>query len=346
MVRNFKNILIIKPSAIGDIAQSLPVLSAIRGSFADAKISWMVRKEFADMLRGHPMLDDIIIFDRKRLGKFYRNPKICGELWEFLKDLRERRFDLVIDLQGLFRTGFFSWMTGAEYRYGKANAREFGHIFYSHRIKKDKSHIHILDYYLRIVKAAGAFVSNPEFILPDTNDVLPDVRRIFTEGGFDFDRYAVIVAGSAHNDKCWSAERFAKTSDILAERYGLDIVAVGSKSESAKTEKIAELSKTKILNLAGKTNLRQLMCVLRNTRIAISNDTGPGHIAAASGSKVVMIFGRSNPSRVRPYYQVNSVAAIDADKRGTRANSYKKQYSIKNISVDMVLDKIQKQLSD
>lgn len=343
MPEKFKNILIIKPSAIGDIVQAVPVLGALKKSFPDSKISWLVRSDFADLLRGHPFLDKVILFDRKRLGGFYRSPEIFGELLKFMKDLRKSRFDLVIDLQGLFRTGFFSWITGSGFRLGPADAREFAHFFYTHRIKPDDDSVHILDYYLRIVAAAGASISQPEYVLPDTSDVLSAVGEKL--GITEIDSFAVIVIGSAHKDKCWSVEKFAEVADYLSKNRGLKIVAAGGASEAEQIELLKEAAETNIINLAGKTTLRELMFVLNRAKIVITNDTGPGHIAAALGTKVVMIFGRSNPARVRPYYQPDSVAAVEPDKRALKPNSKNPKHSIDNVSAEMVLDKVRKQLT-
>lgn len=113
-------ILIIKPSALGDITLSLPALSSLRASFPQAKITWLVRREFAPLLDGAGDLDDVLIFDRKGLGKWWWHPKAFAALMRFFGDLRKGRFDLVIDLQGLFRTAFFGWLSGSRRRFGMA----------------------------------------------------------------------------------------------------------------------------------------------------------------------------------------------------------------------------------
>jgi ADP-heptose:LPS heptosyltransferase len=261
-----------------------------------------------------------------------------------MRYLKRSNFDLVIDLQGLFRTGFFGWITGSNFRYGPADARELAHFFYTHKIKPDSESIHILDYYLSIAAAAGASVSQPEYVLPDTSDAISVVSEKLEESGVDIGNFAVIVPGSAHADKCWSIEKFAEVADFLAKEKGMKVVAVGAASESWQTELLNEAAETDIVNLAGKTNLRELMCVLDKAELVVTNDTGPGHIAAASGTKVVMIFGRSNPARVRPYYQPDSVAAVESDKRGIKPNSKNPKHSIENVSFELVLDKIRKQL--
>ena len=103
----YRNILIIKPSSLGDIIMALPALRAVALSFPQAPISWLVRPEFAGLLQNHPFIADIIAFDRKFLGKALYNPRAFSAIISLISLLRARKFDLVIDLQGLFRTGFY-----------------------------------------------------------------------------------------------------------------------------------------------------------------------------------------------------------------------------------------------
>src|SRR3954451_5717301 len=127
-----QRILIIKPSAIGDVVHALPVLARIKKRWPDAQISWLVTPACSGLLEGHPLLDEVILFDRKRWGGMWRSPRLFGEWRRFTRELRERRFGLVIDLQGLFRSGWLAWKTGAAVCVGFANAREFAPLFYSH----------------------------------------------------------------------------------------------------------------------------------------------------------------------------------------------------------------------
>ncbi|MBC8482085.1 MAG: glycosyltransferase family 9 protein [Planctomycetes bacterium] len=112
MSKEYRKILIIKPSALGDIALALPVLAAMRRNFSDAKISWLIRPEFAGLLEGHEYIEELIPFDRKFLGKSWYNPKAFAALIRLILKLRREKFDAVADLQGLFRTGFLSWVSG------------------------------------------------------------------------------------------------------------------------------------------------------------------------------------------------------------------------------------------
>ena len=119
MTETYKNILIMKPSSLGDIILALPALTTLRKNFPKAKISWLVRPEFAALLENHPHLDHIIPFDRKFLGKAWHNPRALGNLVSLVRRLRADKFDVVFDFQGLFRTASLAWLSGCKKRFGR-----------------------------------------------------------------------------------------------------------------------------------------------------------------------------------------------------------------------------------
>jgi len=345
MADKFKNILIIKPSAIGDIVFALPALSAIRAACPDARIAWLIRTEYAQLLEGHPYLDEIIIFDRKFLGRWYLHPKVFGELVKFLKNLRKKKFDCVFDFQGLFRTAFFGWVTGAKNRLGMSNARECAPFFYTKKVSQDDESIHLIDFYLKMVSAAGLPVGKAEFVLPIAPEAEQTIDKKLSSQNIDTNKFAVIVPGAAHPDKCWPAESFARLADRIAERFGLSIIAVGSDSEKGIVEQINKLAKTAIVDFAGKTSLAELAALVKQAAIVIGNDTGASHIAAALDRPIVIIFGRTNPARVAPYKRENSFVAANPFGRGPVADNFDAAYDIKKITVDKVFEVVCRNIS-
>jgi lipopolysaccharide heptosyltransferase I len=339
-----KNILIIKPSALGDIVLALPALSALRKSFPNAKISWLVRPEFAPLLKNHPHLNEIIVFDRKFLGKAWFHPAAFAALVSLIWRLNRRRFDIVIDLQGLFRTAIFAWLSGCRKRFGMTSAREFGHIFYTSKVSQDRSCIHLVDYYLKIVRTAGAWKTDVQFVLPTDTVADAAVERMLKTKGIKTDNYACFVPGSAHADKCWPVERFADLADRVSRQFGLSVIATGSNSEKPIAQRVKNLANVTVTNLAGVTSLSELIALLKNAKLVVSNDTGPGHIAAALDVPVVLIFGRSNPARVAPYGRSHCVAAVEPAGRGFNADSTDPKHDIKAITVDEVYQKVCEQL--
>jgi len=344
MPRTFSNILIIKPSSLGDIVLALPALSALRRTFPEAKISWLIRPEFAPLLENNPDLTHIILFDRKFLGKAWFHPRALASLLSLMGLLRRRKFDAVIDLQGLFRTASLAWLTGCKERFGTTNARELAHIFYTHKIAQNRDCIHPVDHYLRIIRTVGASELSVEFVLPIDPAAVDSVNGLLTTYGIGADNYAVVVPSSARKNKCWPVERFAALADKISAQFGMSVVAVGTASEKSIVERLQSLASVPVANFAGLTSLSELTALLKAAKLVVSNDTGPGHIAAALGTPLVSIFGPSNPARVGPYGRNHCIVAIEPHKRGLNPNSTDPKHDIKNISVEEVYQKVCEQL--
>lgn len=342
---DFKNILIIKPSSLGDIVLTLPALSALRGSLPDAKISWLIRPEFAPLLKNHPSLTDIILFDRRFLGKAWYNPRALASLLSLINQLRRSKFDAVIDLQGLFRTAVLGWLSGCKKRFGMAATRELAHIFYTHKVPQHQDCIHLVDYYLKIIQTVGASDTDVRFVLPTDPAAADSLGKLLTDYGINPDSYAVFVPGSAHGDKCWPIERFAALADKISLQFGLSIIATGTASEKDIVERLKDKANAKIANFAGATSLDELIALLRAAKLVVSNDTGPGHIAAALRVPLVLIFGRSNPARVAPYGRSRCVAAIEPDGRGLKPDSTDPKHNIIAVTIDEVYQKVCEQIN-
>jgi heptosyltransferase-1 len=344
MSNDLKNILIIKPSSMGDVVLALPALSALRRSFPEARISWLIRPEFAPLLENHPHLDEIILFDRKFLGKALHNGRAFAALVSLILRLRRAKFDAAIDLQGLFRTAVFGWLSGCRGRFGMAGAREFANIFYTHKIRQDHDTIHLVDYYLTIVGATGASETAVEFVLGIDLVAADSANELLRVHDIDPENYAILVPSSAHSDKCWPLVRFAELADRIASKFDLSIVATGTESEKPMIDHLNTLAHTRVVNFAGLTGIKELCALLKNARLVVSNDTGSGHIAAALGTPLVLIFGRSNPARVAPYARKSCAVAIEPEGRGFKADSADPRHSITAITVDDVCRKACEQL--
>src|SRR4030042_3551163 len=274
MATKFEKILIIKPSALGDIVLALPALSALRKDFPDATISWLVRPEFAQLLENHPHLNEIIPFNRKLLGKAWYHPKAFAALIKLIRKLRHSKFDVVFDFQGLFRTACLSWLSGCKKRFGTANAREHAHLFYTHKIKQDQKSIHLVYYFLKMVKAAGVADVDPKdvkFELPVNQSVRDSVSNLLAVYDIKFGEYIIFVPGSTHSGKCWPVERFAALADRISPRFNLPIIAVGTECDGHIIEAIKSLTDVPIINFAGQTSLKELVALLRDAKLVVRN---------------------------------------------------------------------------
>jgi lipopolysaccharide heptosyltransferase I len=296
-----RNILLIKPSAIGDVVHALPVLNLMRRRWPEARISWLVTPACAGLLQGHKQIDEVILFERRRFGQAWRNPATLLALWRFSRELRRHRFDLVVDLQGLFRSGWLAWKTRAPVRIGSSNARELGSLFYTHRVPVPWEW-HAVDRNLAVAEALGCGKEPVEFHFAVTDVDRAAVAALVPPGR----PYAVMLPGTIWPTKRWPVQHFAACVHPLCERFGLESVVAGGAEDSALAAGI-----TGATDLCGKTTLPQLVALLERADFVIANDTGPMHIAAALGRPLLTPFGPTNPKRTGPFGRLDTVLRTD-----------------------------------
>ena len=297
-----RRILIVKPSSLGDVVHGLPVLGLLKRRWPEARVSWLVTPACAGLLQGHPLLEEVILFDRRRYGSAWRSLSAASALWRLCRELRERRFDLVIDLQGLFRSGWLARRTRAPRRIGFANARELGWLYYTDRVRLATMDEHAVSRNIRIAAALGCASRPVEFLFPDDESDAQSVREMV--GGVD--PYAVLMPGANWATKRWPAERFASLVGPLRKRFGLRCVVAGGPDAAEAARRIAGAT-----DLTGRTSLRQLVALLRGAGLVIANDSGPMHIAAALGRPLVVVFGPTNPVRTGPFGRDDCVVRLD-----------------------------------
>lgn len=285
-----QKILIIKPSSLGDIIHSLPFLDAVKTTFPKAEIHWVVAKGLEGLLENHPMVSRLWIIKKDQWKNYRKIGETAAEIRGLFKGLKNESFDMVVDLQGLFRSGIITYATHSPIRIGFSEAREGSPIFYNYKVKGGKD-IHAVDRYLKLALAIGC---EPEIRFPLPLIIESEkVRTIKKELG----AYAVIVPGARWRTKQWDAERFGKLASMLDIRT----LVVGSGSDDEIARIIEGVSKGNALSLAGKTDITELVSIIRSARFVVSNDSGPMHIAAAAGIPIVAIFGPTNPIRTGPY---------------------------------------------
>jgi heptosyltransferase-1 len=326
-----EKILIVKPSSLGDIVHSLPFLNAIKSCFPKAEIHWVVARGLEGLLEGHPMVDEIIIIDKDKWKKPGRLIETVNEIAGLLREMRRRRYDLVIDLQGLFRSGVISMATGAHVRIGFSEAREGSWLFYTRKVEGGRE-IHAVDRYLKIADALGCDTSEVIFPFPlmKNDDVKLKETRTAPKS------YVVIVPGARWETKKWPAERFGEIASMLP----LKSLVIGSRADREIAAEVVEASGGKAVSLAGETTLRELIKIMSSAKLVISNDSGPMHIAAGFNVPVVAIFGPTSPARTGPYGKAHVVIKSDA----ACSPCFKKRCGdlicMRRITVDMVYESV------
>ena len=309
---DFTRTLILKPSSMGDIVQAMPVLTALREGRPEARVWWMAAKPFTGLLEDHPRLEGVIPFDRKRYGQAWWNPAAMRDLLGFLRDLRRHEFTLVLDLQGLLRTGLFARLSGARDRVGFAAARELAPLFYTERVAVPAPDMHSVDRYLLVARAVGLAAPKATDHLPVTPAARARARDMLAEAGLGRDEPFVVVGADARwATKLWPAERYARVIDRVRAETGGRAVLVGGPDGRAVAGRIGEAAAEAPLDLVGRTTLKELVGLIAEARAMVTNDSGPMHVAAAVGTPTVAIFGPTNPDRTGPYGPGHRVMTAD-----------------------------------
>jgi lipopolysaccharide heptosyltransferase I len=296
-----RRILLIKPSSLGDIVHALPVLAALRRRWPDAHIAWLVGAGFAPLLDDHPLIDQVIRFDRKRYGQMWWNPAASIAFWRFVARVRRMRFDLVIDLQGLVRSGLLAWFCGARRRIGFGKAREGAWLFYNERVSVSADVRHAVERNLCVARQLGLPVDPIEFPLAVTDDERDRARALLIGQGCDTpESFTAVLPGARWPTKQWPPERFSAAIDAL-QAQGACCVLLGAPDERPLGDRIAAACETTPVNLIGLTSLRELVGLLSLADRVLCCDSGPMHIAAALGRPMTALFGPTDPKRTGPF---------------------------------------------
>jgi heptosyltransferase I len=311
-MREFRRILIIKPSSFGDVIHALPVLHGLRHRYPNARISWLVASSCAGLLEGHPDLDELIRFDRKRYARIGRSWTATVEFVRFLLQLKAKAFDLVIDLQGLFRSGFMAFATGAPVILGFASAREFAPLFYTRRIAVPDDEMHAADKNYCFAEVLG-FTDVPlGFHLPVQPGAVAAVSEVLSAKGISPGQsYVLMGPGTRWETKRWAAGAFAEVARRIAEQFHLPVVLIGMEDEVEVAREVEEAVGGGVVNLAGKTRLPELIALVAGAALVVMHDSGPMHLATALGRPMVAIYGPTSPRRTGPYHRPEAVARLD-----------------------------------
>ena len=301
-----QRILIIKPSSIGDVVNALPFLSSLRQRYPDRHIAWLVEEEAAELLLGHPFLDRVIVSGRKRWGREVRTPvrgsAVLREMATLIADLRQGRYDLVVDLQGLLKSALMVACAGARYRVGLAGAREGSGRVLTHVVPLPPGPLHAVDRYLEAARFLGADPLSKAFVFPSRPEDGARAEALLAEADVTQDNLVIALNPQARwSTKLWGEEQFACLGEALARRHGARILVIGSSLDLPPVRRLASYMNLAPFVAAGRTDLKVLIALLRRIDLLVTVDSGPMHLAAALGTPLVALFGATDPRLIGPY---------------------------------------------
>lgn len=300
-----EKVLIIKPSALGDVVTAMPVLRALKRTFPAAHVSWLVSTACSPLLECDADLDEIVPFQRRRLGRAWHSADAARALMDLLRRLRRARYDWVIDMQGLFRSGFFARVTGAAVRAGFATAREGAWLFYTHRLRPGC--VHTVDRNIELAAMLGLDARREDMTL----SVAAEGRSF--AGGFRSrpevaDKPLVaLVPSTRWRTKMYPPRHWRALAGLLG---GSAAVAVlGVREDAALCESIAAAGGPAAFNLAGLTSIPEMVGLIAAADGVVCCDSAAMHIAQAVGTEVVALIGPTRPERTGPLLEGQYIAA-------------------------------------
>ena len=329
MARNSQRVLIVRLSAMGDLIHGIPVLNALRRALPEAMIGWVAEGRNADLLMGHPALDQLIRVPRR----WWRSPR---EVWALRNQLQLLRFDTTIDLQCLSKSAMAAWLSGAPRRIGYAGklGREVSRWFHNELVSVEAEHV--IDRYLGLLKPLGIQKPKVEFNLPESSPDAEFAERTLRALGLTNGEFAILNPGAGWASKRWPPERYGQLAERLAEELQVPTLAVwGGERELPLAERIV-LHSGGTGHLAPPTTMTQLAALARRARLFVGSDTGPLHLAVAVGTTCVSLHGTSLAAQTGAYGPQNRRLQQRYDNSPSR-RSHNDDSAMRAISLELVL---------
>jgi len=300
-ITELKNVCLLRLSAIGDVCHAVAMVQNIQKHYPTVKITWVIGKIEANLLKNLPNVE-FVIFDKRAGLKGYLDLR---------QKLKGRSFDALLHMQVALRASIASLCIPAKIKIGfdRQRAKE-GQWLFTNRKIEPQNHPHVLDGFFGFAKAIGVPISPPTWKMPIT-----DEDQLWASEQLSGDKpIAVISAAASKAERNWHREGYAQIADELNQR-GFTVVLCGGPTtqEILLAEEICSFAKSDLKNLVGKTSLKQLLAVLKISHLVIAPDTGPAHMAVTVGTPVIGLYAHSNPHRTGPYNYQQYVASCYQD---------------------------------
>lgn len=276
-------ILVIKLGALGDVINTLPVVVNMHRHF-NAEIHWLVAPLSLPILTCHPAVSKTIVFDKRRLKK---------NLPGVLRSIRETEYDIIIDFQRILKSALFCMAARGRRRLGfdRTRCKEMTGLFPFERIPHGDPDSHMLTQYMEFGRYLGVPCSRVSWQIPRVESHDPQLPS----------EYIVLNIGATKQPNRWPLDRFAELADRVHERFRMPCVITGGPEDRDEATVVQNRTQWEIINLAGRTSVMELVEIIARAECVITADTGPMHLASALGTKLVALFGPSDPSRTGPF---------------------------------------------
>lgn len=302
-----RKILLVKPSSLGDVVTAMPALRGLRRTLPNARIAWFISTGCAAVIEKDTDLDDVVLFDRKKLGRCWRSRESAKALWQLFQDLKQTRYDWVIDLQGLFRSGLFAAATKSPVRAGFADCREFASLFYTRQLHASAPHT--VDRNIWLLRQLGIDARREDFSLQVAPEAAARAESIRARHGLQPQGYLVCVPPTRWTSKRYPVHHWRKI--LAALRQDVPVVLLGSPApeERELCAAVAAGMPAGVIDLSGQTTIPQMVAMIGAGAGVICCDSSAKFIAPAVGVDVVALLGPTQCDRTGPYLRGTAVLA-------------------------------------
>ncbi|MBM4055775.1 MAG: glycosyltransferase family 9 protein [Planctomycetes bacterium] len=318
---NPKNILVIRLGAMGDIIHVIPAVKNVREALPECNIAWLVEDKIKDLVETVPGVDEVIVFPRKRWQAWLKRPgryfQIISEMIVFFRQLRAKKYDVVLDFHGNFKSGILGYLSASKIRAGfsRGYCKEFNYLFTNVRIAPQQKAMHRIEKYLSLVRGLGikAHYQKPVFSLSEQDRSY--INDFILQNQLDQKPMAILHPGTSlfGKYKRWSPEKYAQLSDKLIEEFGYAVVFTWSGKEYDIAEDIRSRMRFPATISCKTASVKQLIALLQRASLYIGGDTGPTHLASCLGIPTIAIFGPKDPVIYAPYDDNSLVVRKDID---------------------------------
>ncbi|MHB9035281.1 MAG: glycosyltransferase family 9 protein [Armatimonadota bacterium] len=289
-----KRILIVKLSAIGDVLMATPAARAVREAYPDSYIAWIVERKSADVVLGNPYLDEVIVWERTKGPGLIRGAvRFAKSIAGLSKELKARKFDVCVDLQGLLRSAGVCLVSGAKRRVGFSDGAEGSVYLYHETYDPGGDEVNAQQRNLDLLKTIGVHSTNTAMYMPVGDDDRAFAKGFMESNGIDGEKVVAFCPATTWVNKHWTPEGWSQVADLLQEKHGARSLILGSKADVKLADRILDGARCKPVVSAGQTTLKQAGALMERCTAVIGVDTGLLHMSVALDRPTVGLFGAS-----------------------------------------------------
>ncbi|MCP5004196.1 MAG: lipopolysaccharide heptosyltransferase II [Planctomycetes bacterium] len=320
-----EKILVRAPNWVGDIVMATPSFRCIRENFKDAHIALLVKSNLRGIIKGTPWFDEFVEIEpvQRKSTSAFLSPilKYIDRITNFLSlifRLRQAKYDVCFLFPNSFSSALIAWLSGANVRVGyKRDARS---LLLSDSIERYRDNgifrpTYMADYYLRLCTLVGCKIQSRELELFISKSSEEAANHLFRKYHIGEKPFVLINPGASYgSSKCWYADKFGRTADLLKEKMDCDIVLVCGPGETRLTDEIEQYSEKGVINLSGNlVPLNVLKVFVKRSMLLITVDSGPRHFAVALKRPVVVLMGATDPRYTETEHEIGTVIREEVD---------------------------------